>query len=90
MPGCPELTVALKAFLWTSSRGKVATILLLLCYSFFIYLYIHVYIHTSLNYSDQVFTLAILGGYSALCQCAYSSPVGSCVEPEGHASGPET
>lgn len=56
----------------------------------FIYLYIHVYIHTSFFYSDQVFTLAILGGYSALCQCAYSSPVGSCDEPEGHASGPET
>lgn len=56
----------------------------------FIYLYIHVYIHTSFFYSDQVFTLAILGEYSALCQCAYGCPAGSCVELEGRASGPGT
>lgn len=89
MPGCPELTVIVKAFLWTSSRGKVATMLLLLCYSFYIFIYPCIYSYIFF-YSDQVFTLAIQGEYFALCQHVYSFPVGSCVEPEGHASGPET
>lgn len=49
------------------------------------YIFIHLFF-----YSYQVFTLAILVGYSALCQCACSLPVGSCVGPEAGASGPET
>lgn len=46
MPGCPKLIVTLKAILWTSSRGKVATMLLLLCYSFlYIYISMYIFIH---------------------------------------------
>lgn len=83
-----------KAFSLDTSQwgGKAATImLLLLCYSFlYNYIYIHVYTRTSffLLHSYQVFfTLAILVGYSALCQCACSPPAGSCVGPEAGASG---
>lgn len=49
------------------------------------YIFIHLFF-----YSYQVFTLAILVGYSALCQCACSLPVGSCVGPGAGASGPGT
>lgn len=46
MPGCPKLTITLKAFLWTSPRGMVATMLLLLCYSFlYIYISMYIFIH---------------------------------------------
>lgn len=89
-PGYPGLVVILKAFLWTSSRGKVATIMLLLLCYFYIIIYIQVYIHIFFFYSYQVFTWAILAGYSALFQCACNLPEGSCVGPEAAASGPGT
>lgn len=63
--------------------------LLLLCY-FYIIIYIQVYIHIFFFYSYQVFTWAILAGYSALFQCACNLPEGSCVGPEAAASGPGT
>lgn len=57
----------------------------------FIELYISLYIFVHLfSIHIKVFTLAILVGYSALCQCACRLPGGSCGGPELAVSGPGT
>lgn len=60
----------------------------------YIYLYIYSYIFFSSCFHGQVFfpffTLAIQVGCSALCQCACSPPVGSCVGWGVGVAAPET
>lgn len=90
----PVVLSFLKAFLWTSSRGEGGyhNVVAFMLFHIIIYIYIsmYIYIHTFFFYSYEVFTLAILVGYSALFQCACNFPGGSCVGPEAAASGPGT
>lgn len=71
-PGCPGLTVLLRAFLWTSSEAATIT-LLLFCKSFlynYIYIYIHVYIRIS--FSVMSFYFGDTGGiFCSLPACLW-------------------